>query len=319
MIKMNFQFDRTTVERIEKVKAFMAEHILPLEKAYHQHIAQNPREVFPQMERLKTLAKTEGLWNLFLPKDYGDRSPGLSNLEYAPLAKEMGKVLWASEVFNCSAPDTGNMEVLAKYGSEEQKLRWLDPLFEGKTRSAFLMTEPEVASSDARNMETSIVREGDHYIINGRKWWSSNALHPNIDCFILLGKTDPEGAPHAQQSMIIIPPDTPGVEVVRPLPVFNEYHFPGGHAEIRLENVKVPVSNIILGEGRGFEIAQGRLGPGRIHHCMRLIGMAERTLEYMCRRVKERETFGKSLSSYCLLYTSPSPRDATLSRMPSSA
>ncbi len=295
---MNFQFTEKTQERIHTIRDFMDTHLFPLEKAYRDFALTSPTGVFPQMEGLKAKAKAAGLWNLFLPEDYGDFSPGLTNLEYAPLAQEMGKLTWASEVFNCGAPDTGNMEVLAKYGSPEQQEQWLKPLLEGKIRSAFLMTEPQVASSDARNIETSIVRQGDEYVINGRKWWSSQALHPHVGCYILLGKTDPDGPPHAQQSMIIVPPDAEGVTRVRSLPVFSEHHFPGGHAEIELKDVRVPANNLILGEGRGFEIAQGRLGPGRIHHCMRLIGMAERTLKYMCRRVKERETFGKSLSSY---------------------
>ncbi len=295
---MDFHFNNKTKARIEQLKAFMLDHIFPLEKEYRDFSEENPRVNFPKMEGLKEMAKQEGLWNLFLPEEYGAFSPGLTNFEYAPLAEEMGKVPWSSEVFNCSAPDTGNMEVLAKYGSKEQQDKWLLPLLEGRKRSAFLMTEPQVASSDARNIETRIERDGEHYIINGRKWWSSNALHPNIDVFIVLGKTDADGPSHAQQSMIIVPANTPGVNIVRGLPVFNHYHYPGGHAEIELNDVRVPISNIILGEGRGFEIAQGRLGPGRIHHCMRLIGMAERTLQYMCRRVKERETFGKPFSSY---------------------
>ena len=295
---MNFQFSEATKKRIAQVRSFMVEHIYPLEKDYAIHAQEFPHAEFPQLEALKRKAKAQDLWNLFLPIEYGELSPGLTNLEYAPLAQEMGKVPWASEVFNCSAPDTGNMEVLAKYGTPEQKERWLKPLLKGETRSAFLMTEPQVASSDAKNIETQIIKDGNDYIINGRKWWSSNAFHPRADCFILLGKTDPEGPSHAQQSMVIVPPDTPGLELVRGLPVFNAYHYPGGHAEIKLNNVRIPASHLLLGEGRGFEIAQGRLGPGRIHHCMRLVGMAERTLQYMCRRVKERETFGKPFSSY---------------------
>lgn len=295
---MNFKFEESTIARINQVKAFMQQHIYPLEAAYKKHAIEHPHVEFPEIERLKELARAEGLWNLFLPEEYGKFSPGLTNLEYAPLAQEMGKVNWASEIFNCAAPDTGNMEVLAKYGTPEQQERYLKPLLAGKTRSAFLMTEPQVASSDARNIETRIVRDGDEYVINGRKWWSSNAFHPRADVFILLGKTDPDGPAHAQQSMILVPPNAPGLKMVRGLPVFNAYHYPGGHAEIELKDVRVPVSNIVLGEGRGFEVAQGRLGPGRIHHCMRLVGMAERTLEYMCRRVQERETFGKPFSSY---------------------
>ena len=296
---MNFQFTDTTIKRIKEVRAFMKAHIFPLEKAHRVHYENNPEVEFPQLAMLKDKAKAQGLWNLFLPEEYGDFSPGLTNLEYAPLAQEMGKVSWASEVFNCSAPDTGNMEVLAKFGTAEQQEKWLRPLLNGETRSAFLMTEPKVASSDARNIECSIVREGDEYVINGRKWWSSNAYHPRCAVFILMGKTDPEAPTYAQQSMIIIPSDAEGVTRVRRLPVFNDFHhYAGCHSEIELKNVRVPVGNLLLGEGRGFEIAQGRLGPGRIHHCMRIVGQAERTVEYMCKRVKERETFGKELSTY---------------------
>ncbi len=276
----------------------MLDHVYPLERTYREFLEAQSKAVFPLMEDLKSKAKKAGLWNLFLPEEYGNFSPGLSNLEYAPLAQEMGKIPWASEIFNCAAPDTGNMEVLAKYGTPQQQETFLKPLLEGKTRSAFLMTEPQVASSDARNSQTTIIRDGDEYVINGRKWWSTQAYHPNIACYILLGKTDPDGPSHAQQSMVIVPPDSKGLSLIRSLPVFNEHHFPGAHAEIELKDVRIPLSNMILGEGRGFEIAQGRLGPGRIHHCMRIIGMAERTLEYMCKRVKERETFGRPLSAY---------------------
>ena len=295
---MRFNFTESTTQRIHQVREFMMEHIYPLEKAYREYVETQPTEIFPPLESLKQKAKDAGLWNLFLPKEYGHFSPGLTNLEYAPLAQEMGKVSWASEVFNCSAPDTGNMEVFAKYGNPEQQERWLKPLLEGRIRSAFLMTEPLVASSDARNIEASIVRDGDEYVINGRKWWSSNAYHPNCECYILMGKTDPDGPPHSQQSMIIVPANAKGVTKIRRLPVFNDCHYPSSHAEIELKDVRVPVGNLLLGEGRGFEIAQGRLGPGRIHHCMRLVGQGERILQYMCRRVKERETFGKPLSSY---------------------
>ena len=295
---MNFEFSEQTKLRIRELRAFMDEHIYPIEAEHQRHHEKHPEEEFPRLENLKTKAREAGLWNLFLPKEYGELSPGLTNLEYAPLAQEMGKVPFASEVFNCSAPDTGNMEVLAKYGTQAQKERWLTPLLNGRTRSAFLMTEPQVASSDARNIETRIVRDGDDYVINGRKWWASNGCHPRTEVFILLGKTDPDAPAFSQQSMVLVPADTAGVQVVRPLPVFNEYHLPSGHAEIALSDVRVPTTNVILGEGRGFEIAQGRLGPGRIHHCMRLIGMAERTLQYMCRRVQERETFGRPFSSY---------------------
>ena len=241
----------------------------------------------PQIRRVESCGKREGLWNLFLPTDYGELSAGLTNLEYAPLAELMGRSKIASEVFNCSAPDTGNMEVFAKYGTPAQQAEWLTPLMNGEIRSAFLMTEPAVASSDATNIETSIVREGDEYVINGRKWWSSGAMRPNCNVFIVMGKTDPTAHRHAQQSMIIVPRDTPGVEIIRPLRVFGSIDSPEGHAEIKLTNVRVPVENMLLGEGRGFEIAQGRLGPGRIHHCMRLIGAAQRSLEMMCERVAE--------------------------------
>ena len=295
---MNFDFPTTTQERIARLQAFMAEHIYPIERevmAFYTDPA-HAWQVWPGLEDLKAKARAAGLWNLFLPASYGDLSPGLSNLEYAPLAEQMGRVRFASEVFNCSAPDTGNMEVLARYGTPEQQARWLEPLLAGEIRSAFLMTEPDVASSDATNIETSIVRDGDHYVINGRKWWSSGALHPECRIAIVMGKTDPSAERHRQQSMILVPLDTPGVQVVRPLSVFGYLDSPEGHADIRLENVRVPAANLILGEGRGFEIAQGRLGPGRIHHCMRLIGMAQRALELMCERVTQRTTFGRRLS-----------------------
>ena len=295
---MNFEFTDKSLALQKRLREFMDEHIYPLEKAERAFIHANPWQLFPEMERLKKLAREAGLWNLFLPHEYGEFSPGLTNLEYAPLAQEMGKVEWASEIFNCNAPDTGNMEVLAKYGSEKQQEQWLKPLLAGEIRSAFLMTEPAVASSDARNISTSIVRDGDEYVINGRKWWSSNMMHPNCKVTIVMGKTDPEASAHSQQSMIIVPVDTPGVKIIRPLPVFGYYDMPVGHCEVELTNVRVPVENLLVGEGKGFAIAQGRLGPGRIHHCMRLVGKAQRALEYMCKRVAERETFGKSIGSY---------------------
>ena len=281
-----------------QIQTFIDQHILPLEAEYNAFVRANPWREFPELPRLKQLAREAGLWNLFLPKNYGKLSPGLTNREYAPLAELMGRVKWASEVFNCSAPDTGNMEVLAKYGTEAQQAQWLRPLMDGEIRSAFLMTEPDVASSDATNIETSIRREGDQYVINGRKWWSSGAMHPHCRVFIVMGKTDPKAERHRQQSMILVPADAPGVEIVRPLRVFGNLDSPEGHAEIRLNNVRVPAENLILGEGRGFEIAQGRLGPGRIHHCMRLIGAAQRSLELMCQRVTEREAFGRPLSRF---------------------
>ncbi|MEO1518255.1 MAG: acyl-CoA dehydrogenase family protein [Bacteroidota bacterium] len=297
---MNFEYSDKVKQLRQKLQAFMDAHIYPLEAAYEAwvHDPVNAWKVHPDMERLKELARAEGLWNLFLPEEYGSLSPGLTNLEYAPLAELMGRVPWSSEVFNCNAPDTGNMEVLAKYGTPQQQSDWLMPLMDGQIRSAFLMTEPRVASSDATNIETAIVKEGDEYVINGRKWWSSGAMHPHCKLCIVMGKTDPSAARHVQQSMIIVPMDTPGLEVVRPLAVFGAYDSPFGHAEIQLTNVRVPADNLLLGEGRGFEIAQGRLGPGRIHHCMRLVGMAQRALELMCQRVAERQAFGRHLKDF---------------------
>lgn len=296
---MNFQFTKKSLKLQERVQRFMDEHIIPVEKEYYKY-SQGDKlwDVWPGLDKLKELAKAEGLWNLFLPEDYGKLSPGLSNLEYAPLAEIMGSVSWASEVFNCSAPDTGNMEVLAKYGSPEHQDKWLKPLMNGEIRSAFLMTEPRVASSDATNIETSIVRDGDEYVINGRKWWSSGALDKRCKVFIVMGKTDPEASRHTQQSMILVEADNPGVKIIRPMQVFGNVDAPHGHAEIDLVNVRVPASNLLLGEGRGFEIAQGRLGPGRIHHCMRLCGVAQRALDLMCKRVTERQTFGRYIKDY---------------------
>ena len=295
---MDFQLSDKTRALKQSVRDFMDAHLYPVEKEYHEFVETNEWQVYPDMEEFKRKAKEAGLWNLFLPKEYGDLSPGLTNLEYASLAQEMGKLLWASEVFNCAAPDTGNMEVLAKYGTPEQQAQWLQPLMEGKIRSAFLMTEPAVASSDATNIETSIVRDGDEYVINGRKWWSSGGMHPNCEIYIVMGKTDPDAPRHVQQSMILVPANTPGVKVMRPLSVFGTFEPPFGHAEIDLVDVRVPASNLLLGEGRGFEIAQGRLGPGRIHHCMRMIGMAERSLELMCKRVASREAFGRTMDKF---------------------
>ena len=299
-MSMNFEYSEKSLALQKRVNDFMVEHIYPHEKeiqAYH-HNPENLWQDFPKLEEWKVAAKAEGLWNLFLPKDYGALSSGLTNLEYAPLAELMGRSKIASEVFNCSAPDTGNMEVFAKYGTPAQQEQWLKPLMNGEIRSAFLMTEPAVASSDATNIETSIVRDGDEYVINGRKWWSSGAMRPGCKVFIVMGKTDPTAQRHAQQSMIIVPRDTPGVEIVRPLQVFGSVDSPEGHAEIKLTNVRVPVENMLLGEGRGFEIAQGRLGPGRVHHCMRLIGAAQRSLELMCERVAQREAFGRKIKDF---------------------
>ena len=297
---MNFEFTEKSLELQEKLKRFMEQHIYPNDKDRQRftQVPENRWQNYSKLEEWKEAAKAEGLWNLFLPKGYGELSPGLTNLEYAPLAEIMGRSRGSDEVFNCSAPDTGNMEVFAKYGTPEHQKQWLQPLMNGEIRSAFLMTEPEVASSDATNIQTSIKREGDEYIINGRKWWSSGAMNPHCKVFIVMGKTDPTAQRHAQQSMIIVPRDTPGVEIVRPLSVFGTWDSPEGHAEIKLTNVRVPVSNLLLGEGRGFEIAQGRLGPGRVHHCMRLIGAAQAALDLMCKRVAEREAFGRKIKDF---------------------
>ena len=295
---MDFQFSEKSLKLQKELSDFMLEYVNEQEQSILNFQKNNIWINDPKIEDLKIKAKQKGLWNLFLPKDYNKLSPGLSNLEYAPLAEIMGRIPFSSEVFNCSAPDTGNMEVLAKYGSKAQKNTWLNPLMEGEIRSAFLMTEPDVASSDATNIETSIEKKGENYVINGKKWWSSGAMNPNCKFFIVMGKSDKSAERYKQQSMIIVPSDNPGIKILRPLSVFGYYDSPHGHAEIELNNVKVPAENLILGEGRGFEIAQGRLGPGRIHHCMRLIGAAQRSLELMCERVTERETFGKKLKDY---------------------
>lgn len=298
---MDFEYSAKVKDMQEKLRAFMDEHIYPNENVFHEEVATNrakgnawiPTKI---VEELKPKARAAGLWNLFLPKS--PRAPeGLSNLEYAPLCEIMGRVTWAPEVFNCSAPDTGNMETIERYGSEANKDQWLEPLLRGEIRSAFLMTEPAVASSDATNIECSIRREGDEYVINGRKWWSSGAGDPRCAVFIVMGKTDPEAPRHSQQSMILVPANAKGVKVLRPLTVFGYDDAPHGHMEVDLENVRVPASNLLVGEGSGFAIAQGRLGPGRIHHCMRSIGAAERALELMCERLKARVAFGKPLST----------------------
>ena len=295
---MNFEYSDKVAGLIAQIEAFMDEHIYPNEQAYYDfvHDQDNRWQEWPGMEALKAKAREQGLWNLFLPHGYGELSPGLTNLEYAPLAEIFGRVPWSSPVFNCSAPDTGNMEVLAKFGSPEQQEKWLKPLLNGEIRSAYVMTEPQVASSDATNLELSIIPDGDDYVINGRKWWISNAMHPRCDIFIVMGKTDFDAPRHAQHSQILVPRDTPGVTVVRHQTVFGSHNSPGGESELRFDNVRVPKENLILGEGRGFEIAQGRLGPGRIHHCMRSIGQAQRALEYMARRVDSRVAFGKKLA-----------------------
>jgi acyl-CoA dehydrogenase len=294
---MNFEYTEKVEELRARVMAFMDEHIYPNERIYEDQLnAQADRwsDWPPVLEELKDKAKAEGLWNLFLPES--DRGYGLSNLEYAPLCEIMGRSPIAPEVFNCSAPDTGNMEVFERYGTEEQKKKWLEPLLDGKIRSAFVMTEPKVASSDATNIEARIERDGDEYVINAHKWWASGAGDPRCKIFIVMGKTDPNAERHKQQSMILVEPDTPGIEIIRPLPVMGFDDAPHGHWEVKFTDVRVPAENILLGEGRGFEIAQGRLGPGRIHHCMRTVGVAERAVEAMCARAKSRVAFGKPLA-----------------------
>ncbi|WP_347861373.1 acyl-CoA dehydrogenase family protein [Salimicrobium sp. PL1-032A] len=294
---MDFSYNEKTKRYREAVRSFMEKNVYPSERVFQEQLnAQESRfgEVPPVVEELKMKAKSEGLWNLFLPdEEYG---AGLSNVEYAPLAEEMGKSMLAPEVFNCNAPDTGNMELLSMYGSNEQKNKWLTPLLNGETRSCFAMTEPDVASSDATNIASLIEEEGEHYLVNGTKWWSTGAMDPRCSFAIFMGKTDPEAPKHKQQSMIIVPMDAAGITIKRPLNVFGYDHAPHGHAEIVFEDVKVPKENLILGEGRGFEIAQGRLGPGRIHHCMRLIGAAERALEDLCKRVQNRVAFQRPLA-----------------------
>ena len=295
---MNFDHSTKTQALMDKLTQFMEKEIYPVEEQYHSLVA-NSDDMWQSpelMETLKEKAKAQGLWNLFLPEEYLPYGAGLTNLEYAPLCEIMGRVLFSSEVFNCSAPDTGNMEVLSKYGNKEQQEQWLVPLLEGKIRSAFAMTEPDVASSDATNIETSIVDDGDSYLINGRKWYTSGAMNNNCKILIVMGKTDTSAPRHAQQSQILVPIDTKGVTVVRPMSAMGYLDEPIGHAEVLFENVRVPKANLLLGEGRGFEIAQGRLGPGRIHHCMRLIGCAQRALDLSCERVEQRIAFGQPLS-----------------------
>ena len=303
---MDFDYSPKTKELQARLLKFMDDHVYPAEHAYKDELRANTEAgkrwtALQTIEALKVKARSADLWNLFLPVDSASASgyegAGLTNQEYAPLAEIMGRVPWSPEVFNCSAPDTGNMETIARYGSDENKARWLKPLLDGKIRSAFAMTEPEVASSDATNIATRIERQGDEYVVNGHKWWISGAADPRCAIFITMGKTDPEAPRHSQQSMVLVPADTKGVRIVRPLSVFGYDDAPHGHVEMFFDNVRVPVSSILLGEGRGFEIAQGRLGPGRIHHCMRLIGLAERALELMCRRASSRVAFGKTVAS----------------------
>ncbi len=292
---MDFEYSQKVKDLQEKVTNFMNENVYENEDVYKNEVEEGGRWCIPEiMETLKAKAKSEGLWNLFLPES--NLGAGLTNTEYAPLCEIMGRSPIGAEIFNCSAPDTGNMEVLVRYGTEEQKKDWLTPLLSGEIRSSFAMTEPDVASSDASNIQASIVKNGDHYVINAKKWWTSGAMDPRCKIMIFMGKTDPSADKYKQQSMILVPFNTPGVKVLRHLPVFGYDHAPHGHAEVEFKDVKVPASNILLGEGRGFEIAQGRLGPGRIHHCMRLIGQAERALELMISRAKSRVAFGKTIA-----------------------
>ncbi|MDA0662094.1 MAG: acyl-CoA dehydrogenase family protein [Proteobacteria bacterium] len=293
---MDFEYSERTRELQARVTAFMDEHIYPNEATFLEQLDEGDTrwKPVPIIAELKEKAKAEGLWNLFLPES--DQGAGLTNIEYAPLCEIMGRVNWAPEVFNCSAPDTGNMETLVRYATDEQKQQWLEPLLAGEIRSAFAMTEPKVASSDATNIETSITRDGDEYVINGHKWWTSGIGDPHCKLLIVMGKTDPDAATYNQQSMILVPRDTPGIRVLRMLNVMGFDDAPHGHGEVVFDNVRVPAANMLLGEGRGFEIAQGRLGPGRIHHCMRIIGVAERALELLCKRATERTTWGMKLA-----------------------
>ncbi|MDO7843119.1 acyl-CoA dehydrogenase family protein [Sphingomonas immobilis] len=305
---MDFSLSQTQVHWRDRVKAFMDAHVFPNEERYEREVEEGARwKELPLVEELKAKAKAQGLWNLFMPPlqghaplnpDFRFESPGLTNLEYALCAEEMGKVKWASELFNCSPPDTGNMEVLTRYANADQQAAWLKPLMDGEIRSTFLMTEPAVASSDATNIETSIVRDGDDYVVDGRKWWSSGMGDPRVKIAIVMGKTDPGAAAHAQQSMILVPADAPGLTVEKMLTVFGYDHAPEGHGQVLLDKVRVPAGNMLLGEGRGFEIAQGRLGPGRIHHAMRSIGASERALEEMVRRLMTRVAFGKRIHEH---------------------
>lgn len=291
---MDFEHSEKTKTLLAKLNTFMADHVYPNETTYYEQVAADRWRTPPIVAELQGKARAQGLWNLFLPDSH--HGAGLSNVEYAPLCEVMGRVHFSAQIFNCAAPDTGNIETIERYGTEDQKARWLPLMLDGKIRSAFAMTEPAVASSDATNIQASIVRDGDDYVINGRKWWISGVGDPDCKLIIFMGKTDPTAPKHKQQSMILVPTDTPGITVLRPMTVFGYDDAPHGHMEITFDNVRVPASNILLGEGRGFEIAQGRLGPGRIHHCMRLVGLAERCLEMMCRRVTARVAFGKPIA-----------------------
>lgn len=295
---MDFEYSPKVQESLQQLEAFMDANVYPAEREHHDFVM-NPAYLWQQppiVEELKTKAKAAGIWNWFLPAEYGEFSPGFTNLEFAPLAEVMGRVPWSFEVFNCSAPDRGNMEVLAKFGTSEQQDQWLRPLLEGRIRSTYAMTEPQVASSDATNMQLTIVRDGDHYVLNGRKWWSSNIMHPHNEVLVTMGVTNPDAPRHQRHSMVLVPRDSPGLEVVRAVEVFGNYHSPAGHGELAFHDVRVPVDNIILGEGQGFTIAQGRLGPGRFQYAMTNVGMAQRMLELMCARAEQREAFGKKLS-----------------------
>jgi acyl-CoA dehydrogenase len=300
---MKFEYSEKSNQLLEKLSAFMDEYIYPNEEAYANqlHAAANRFAPLPLMDELKVQAKAAGLWNLFVPANYSEFSAvgGLSNVDYAPLAEMMGRVLWSPEVFNCNAPDTGNMEVLMKYATREQQEKWLAPLLNGEIRSSYAMTEPQVASSDATNIELSIIRQGDEWLLNGRKWFITGAMYERTQIFIVMGKSDPKNpSRHKQQTQVLVPKDTPGLELIRPLTTLGYDDAPLGHAEIFFNNVRVPLENVLLGEGRGFEIAQGRLGPGRMHHCMRLIGAAQRSLELACKRVSSRTTFGRLVSEH---------------------
>ena len=297
---MDFEYSPKVLEHKERLEAFMEEYVYPAEHTYHTFTTDpaNRWQQPPIMEELKDKARAAGIWNWFLPAEYSEFSPGLANVEYAPLAEVMGRVPWSFEVFNCSAPDRGNMEVLAKYGTPEQQDQWLTPLLDGRIRSTYAMTEPQVASSDATNMQLQITRDGDQWVLNGRKWWSSNIYHPLCEILIVMGVSNPDNPRHQRHSMILVPKDTPGLEIVRPLEVFGSVHSPGGHGELAFTDVRVPVDNIVLGEGRGFEIAQGRLGPGRFQYAMTNVGMAQRCLDLMCARAEQREPFGRKISEY---------------------